>query len=131
MSAARILGCALGVSLAHAAFAAEPPADHRNFVSCPIVRDTPTVPCWLAEYEGETYFLTIQSDVTAPVIFVAVYAPVGTVTVAPPSVTVGAFEVPKLAWTLAAVPASSDISQRCPRPRVGPATSSTSPRCKC
>jgi len=39
----------------------------KNFVSCPIVRDTASVPCWLAEYEGETYFLTIQSDVTAPV----------------------------------------------------------------
>jgi hypothetical protein len=38
-----------------------------NFVSCPIVRDTASVPCWLAEYEGELYFLTIQSDVSAPV----------------------------------------------------------------
>jgi outer membrane protein OmpA-like peptidoglycan-associated protein len=46
---------------------AEPPSDHRNFVACPIVRDTSTVPCWLAEYEGETYFLTIQTDVSAPV----------------------------------------------------------------
>jgi hypothetical protein len=25
------------------------------------------VPCWLAEYKGELYFLTIQSDVSAPV----------------------------------------------------------------
>ena len=24
-----------------------------NFVSCPIVRDTASVPCWLAEYGGE------------------------------------------------------------------------------
>jgi hypothetical protein len=39
----------------------------KNFVSCPIVRDTASVPCWLAEYEGELYFLTIQSDVTSPV----------------------------------------------------------------
>ena len=38
-----------------------------NFVSCPIVRDTASVPRWLAEYEGELYFLTLQSDVTAPV----------------------------------------------------------------
>ena len=44
-----------------------PPSNHRNFVACPIVRDTSTVPCWLAEYEGETYFLTIQTDVSAPV----------------------------------------------------------------
>jgi len=43
-------------------------ADGRlNFVSCPIVRDTASVPCWLSEYKGELYFLTIQSDVTAPV----------------------------------------------------------------
>jgi len=39
----------------------------KNFVSCPIVRDTASVPCWLSEYEGELYYLTIQSDVTAPV----------------------------------------------------------------
>jgi hypothetical protein len=38
-----------------------------NFVSCPIVRDTASVPCWLAEYEGELYFLTLQTDVSAPV----------------------------------------------------------------
>src|SRR5687768_3409535 len=50
-----------------AVMAAAPPTDHRNFVACPIVRDTSTVPCWLAEYEGETYFLTIQTDVSAPV----------------------------------------------------------------
>ena len=37
----------------------------RNFVACPIVRDTKTVPCFLAEYEGETYFLGIQQDITA------------------------------------------------------------------
>jgi hypothetical protein len=42
-------------------------ADRLNFVSCPIVRDTASVPCWLAEYQGETYFLTLQSDVSAPV----------------------------------------------------------------
>jgi hypothetical protein len=39
----------------------------RNFVGCPIVRDTASVPCWLAEHEGELYFLTLQSDVSAPV----------------------------------------------------------------
>jgi hypothetical protein len=41
--------------------------DALNFVSCPIVRDTSSVPCWLAEYGGELYFLTLQSDVSAPV----------------------------------------------------------------
>ena len=39
-------------------------AQQRNFVSCPIVRDTKTVPCFLAEYDGETYFLGIQQDIT-------------------------------------------------------------------
>ncbi len=38
---------------------------HRNFVSCPIVRDTKTVPCWLAEYDGEIYYLGIQTDISA------------------------------------------------------------------
>jgi outer membrane protein OmpA-like peptidoglycan-associated protein len=36
-----------------------------NFVACPLVRDTKTVPCFLAEYQGETYFLGIQQDITA------------------------------------------------------------------
>lgn len=54
------LACGAAVPLA----ADEP---HRNFVSCPIIRDTASVPCWLAEYEGELYFLTLQSDVTSPV----------------------------------------------------------------
>jgi hypothetical protein len=40
-------------------------AQERNFVACPIVRDTKTVPCFLAEYEGELYFLGIQQDITA------------------------------------------------------------------
>jgi len=45
------------------------PADPevRNFVACPIVRDTASVPCWLAEQDGELYFLTLQTDVSAPV----------------------------------------------------------------
>lgn len=36
-----------------------------NFVSCPIVRDTATVPCWLTEHEGELYYMGIQTDVSA------------------------------------------------------------------
>jgi hypothetical protein len=47
--------------------AAEPPAERRNFVACPIVRDTASVLCWLAEHDGELYFLTLQTDVSAPV----------------------------------------------------------------
>jgi hypothetical protein len=59
--------------LAAAALAAAPlaadeaPAERRNFVACPIVRDTASVPCWLAEHDGELYFLTLQTDVSAPV----------------------------------------------------------------
>ncbi len=53
------------LALCAATRAAVPPANHRNFVSCPIVRDTPTVPCWLAEYGGELYYLGIQTDVSA------------------------------------------------------------------
>ena len=39
-----------------------PPANRRNFVACPIVRDTKTMPCWLAEYEGELYYLGQQGS---------------------------------------------------------------------
>lgn len=49
------------------AMAAPPVGEHISFVSCPIVRDTRSVPCWLSEYQGETYYLTIQSDVSAAV----------------------------------------------------------------
>lgn len=50
------------------ALAAPPVAGQRiSFVSCPIVRDTRTVPCWLADHEGVRYFLTLQTDVSAPV----------------------------------------------------------------
>jgi hypothetical protein len=41
---------------------ARPPDNYRNFIACPIVQDTDTVPCWLAEYKGELYFLGIQTD---------------------------------------------------------------------
>jgi outer membrane protein OmpA-like peptidoglycan-associated protein len=40
-------------------------AQQRNFVSCPIVRDTKTVPCYLAEYNGELYYLGMQQDVSS------------------------------------------------------------------
>lgn len=48
--------------VANAAWAAGPPADRRNFVACPIIRDTKTVPCWLSEYKGELYYLGVQVD---------------------------------------------------------------------
>jgi hypothetical protein len=52
-------------AIAAPAVAQVPPDSHRNFVSCPIVRDTATVPCWLSEYDGELYYLGIQTDVSA------------------------------------------------------------------
>lgn len=52
----------LGVFILGAAIAL---GQQRNFISCPIVRDTKTVPCFLAEYEGETYYLGIQQDITS------------------------------------------------------------------
>lgn len=64
----RVAAVTLLAAIGTAAFAASPPPGTRlSFVSCPIVRDTSTVPCWLSEYEGEMYFLTLQTDVSAPV----------------------------------------------------------------
>ena len=65
MNGARVLGIVGLVALP--ILADEAPVERRNFVSCPIVRDTQSVPCWLAEYDGELYFLTLQTDVSAPV----------------------------------------------------------------
>jgi outer membrane protein OmpA-like peptidoglycan-associated protein len=46
---------------------AQQPASHspsrRQFVACPIVRDTRTQPCWLAEYDGELFYLGQQGGV--------------------------------------------------------------------
>jgi signal recognition particle subunit SEC65 len=56
------LACMFGVA------AVNPAAQEstlRNFVACPIVQDTKTVPCWLSEYEGERYYLGIQTDISA------------------------------------------------------------------
>ena len=54
-----------GLCLCYFLFAASAFAQQRSFVACPVVRDTKTVPCFLAEYEGETYFLGIQGDITS------------------------------------------------------------------
>lgn len=37
------------------------PDTQRNFVECPILLDTEPVPCWVADYKGERYFLAVQS----------------------------------------------------------------------
>ena len=52
---------------ATAAAAGPAPGERLAFVACPIVRDTRSVPCWISEYDGELYYLTIQSDVSAAV----------------------------------------------------------------
>lgn len=69
MSARFVAGATLALlgGLAPAWSAPPKVGDRISFVSCPIVRDTRTVPCWLAEYEGETWYLTLQTDVSAPV----------------------------------------------------------------
>lgn len=62
------LALATGLLLGAAITQAAPsPGERISFVSCPIVRDTKTVPCWLSAYEGDTYYLTVQSDVSAEV----------------------------------------------------------------
>jgi hypothetical protein len=54
-------------TLLAAATASSAEQSRRSFVACPIVRDTASVPCWLSQYEGETYFLVLQTDVSSPV----------------------------------------------------------------
>jgi len=63
----RLFSGALAALLGALAVAAPPVGERISFVSCPVVRDTRTVPCWLSEYQGDTYYLTIQSDVSAAV----------------------------------------------------------------
>ncbi len=57
-------------SLVAGAALAQAPASERNFVACPLVLDTPDIPCWVAEYEGERYFLAVQTGRSAGVTFV-------------------------------------------------------------
>lgn len=64
MARAAAVAAALGMT-ALGALAEAPPEGRVNFVSCPIVRDTKTVPCWLSEYEGELYYLGIQTDISS------------------------------------------------------------------
>ena len=54
---------ALGAQSAPPVAAAPSPTERRQFLTCPIVRDTKTQPCWLAEYQGELYYLGQQSGV--------------------------------------------------------------------
>ncbi|HVV44509.1 MAG TPA: hypothetical protein VHC72_04865, partial [Bryobacteraceae bacterium] len=52
--------CLCGAGFLAAAAAAY--GQQRSFVACPIIRDTRTAPCYLAESGGETYFLGTQQD---------------------------------------------------------------------
>lgn len=68
MNAPRMLLACVASALAAAVVAAPPaPGERISFVSCPAVRDTRSVPCWTSDHEGTTYYLTIQSDVSAAV----------------------------------------------------------------
>lgn len=63
-----VVAIAVAIVMGPLALRAQPaPGERLSFVSCPIVRDTRSVPCWLSEYEGVAYYLTIQSDVSAEV----------------------------------------------------------------
>lgn len=45
--------------------AATPKAgDYVAFVTCPLLRDTPELPCWMARYKGRLYYLGIQEGRT-------------------------------------------------------------------
>jgi outer membrane protein OmpA-like peptidoglycan-associated protein len=54
---------AAGLAGVQAQPSGSPPPSRRQFVACPIVRDTKTQPCWLAEYNGELYYLGQQGGV--------------------------------------------------------------------
>ena len=62
-SLAALLAC---VGAASVAVGAEPPQGRIAFKACPIVQDTDTVPCWVSEYDGELYYIGIQTDSSAP-----------------------------------------------------------------
>ena len=55
-----------GVIAAAAATASAQPVGQRiAFVSCPILRNTEPVPCWLGEHRGQLYYLGPQGDLQA------------------------------------------------------------------
>jgi hypothetical protein len=63
MHKSKIASAVLGSLFMGTALAQAPmPGENISFVSCPIMQDTDTVPCWVAEYGGEKYFLGIQTD---------------------------------------------------------------------
>lgn len=64
MHKTKLLITTLSCALASALSMAQAPGvgEHLSFVACPIMQDTDNVPCWVAEYAGEKYFLGIQTD---------------------------------------------------------------------
>ena len=42
------------------------PGQRLAFETCPIIQDTDSVPCWVAQYDGELYYIGIQTDSSAP-----------------------------------------------------------------
>ena len=58
---AAVLAASLGSPQARQSEATR--SSRRQFVACPIVRDTRTQPCWLAEYNGELFYLGQQGGV--------------------------------------------------------------------
>jgi hypothetical protein len=59
-----VMALAAGIHAAQAP-APVPPTDRRNFLACPVIRDTSTVPCWLAEYDGDLYYLGSQGSTSS------------------------------------------------------------------
>jgi hypothetical protein len=49
-------------------------AQNLSFVTCPIVRDTKTVPCWLAEYNRATYYSGNQGGIGTGLLSAAIEA---------------------------------------------------------
>jgi hypothetical protein len=60
----RILAAAAATGMVLSTQAAA--AEELAFIACPFVKDTVSVPCWLTQYRGETYYMGVQSDVSAP-----------------------------------------------------------------
>lgn len=67
----RVTTLVLGIGLTgvSAADTIKAPPTQRNFVACPVVIDAQDVPCWVADYEGERYFLTVQTGRSYGVVF--------------------------------------------------------------
>lgn len=59
------LAALAAIVVASADQGARPPAGRLNFLACPVVRDTATLPCWLAEHDGELYFLGTQGSTSS------------------------------------------------------------------